>query len=380
MRSGGGVRLGKIFGIPILLDYSFFLALAFVTYLLGANMLPDRVYPEPSTAVAWGLGVLGAVVFFTSLLLHELAHSLAARLYGLRVSSITLFVLGGVSQIAQESRSAMQEFVISIVGPLTSAVVGGLFIVAALLAGNPRELLPELLLWLGAGNLIIAVFNMLPGFPLDGGRVFRALVWGIGGDRDRATRWAARVGQAFAALFVVWGVLSFLGLDVGFGSPGFGGLMFILIGIFLFNAASQTLRSVATQRALAGVVVRDFMSTELRSVEADAPVRWTAPFRERIDPRTAYLITREGTVVGLATGASLLLIDADRYERASMADVMIPAANITPIHPAATGQEALERLQDENSPILPVVEDGRLLGLVGLDQVVAALQTDATPA
>ncbi len=380
MRSGGGVSLGKIFGIPILLDYSFFLALAFVTYLLGASMLPDRVSPPPDAVVAWSLGVLGAVVFFTSLLLHELAHSVAARLYGLQVSSITLFVLGGVSQINQESRSAMQEFVIAVVGPLTSAIIGGLFIAAALLAGEPHELLTELVLWLGAGNIIIAAFNMLPGFPLDGGRVFRSVVWGISGNRDRSTRWAARVGQAFAGLFVVWGVVSFLDLDLGFGSPGFGGLMFILIGVFLFNAASQTLRSAATQRALAGVVVRDFMSTDLRSVDAGAPVRWTAPFRNRVDPHTAYLLTRDGTVVGLATGASLLLIDAERYETASMADVMIPAANITPIHPGATGQEALERLQAENSPILPVVEDGRLLGLVGLDQVVAALQADASPA
>ena len=220
---------------------------------------------------------------------------------------------------------------------------------------------------------------MLPGFPLDGGRVFRSVLWGLTGKRDRSTRWAARVGQAFAALFIAFGVISLVDFGLGIGT-GFGGLMFILIGFFLYNAATQTVRSVEIQQTLAGVLVRDVMSTDLRTVEADTPVRWTAPFRDRVDPRTAYLVTRSGTVVGLATGASLLLIDAERYETATMADVMIPAGNITPIDPSATGQEALQRLQEESTPVLPVVENGKLLGLVGLDQVAAALQTDGAPA
>ena len=234
MRSGGNVRLGKIFGIPILLDYSFFLALALVTFLLGAEVLPDRVRPEPAPAVSWSLAALGAVVFFASLLMHELAHSVAARLYGLHVANITLFILGGVSQIKEESRSAMQEFVIAFVGPLTSALLGGLFILAALLVGDTEELVPELLLWLGAGNIIIAIFNMLPGFPLDGGRVFRSVLWGLTGDRNRSTRWAARVGQGFAALFIGWGVISLVDIG-GIPGTGFGGIMFIFIGVFLYN-------------------------------------------------------------------------------------------------------------------------------------------------
>ena len=375
MRSGGGVRLGKIFGIPILLDYSFFLSLFLVTFILGAEVLPDRVRPEPDGAVTWALAAVGAVVFFTSLLMHELAHSVAARLYGLHVANITLFVLGGVSQIKEESRSASQEFVIAFVGPLTSAILGALFIAAALLAGSARDLVPELLLWLGAGNVIIAIFNMLPGFPLDGGRVFRSVLWGISGNRDRSTRWAARVGQGFAVLFMGWGVISFLDIE-GIPGTGFGGLMFLLIGFFLYNAATQTVRGLEAQRLLAGVVVRDFMSTDLRTVEASAPLRWTTPFRERVDPRAAYLVTEGGTVVGLATGASLLLVDAERYQTATMRDVMIAAANITPIPPTATGQEALEQLQIGKTPVLPVVENGRLLGLIGLDQVVAALSPD----
>ncbi|PZC49325.1 MAG: Zn-dependent protease (includes SpoIVFB) [Chloroflexi bacterium] len=371
--------MGKIFGIPILLDYSFFLSLVLVTFLLGAEVLPDRVRPEPDPVLSWALGAVGAVVFFTSLLMHELAHSVAARLYGLHVANITLFILGGVSQIKEESHSPMQEFVIAFVGPLTSAILGGLFIAAALLVGGANELVPELLLWLGAGNIIIAIFNMLPGFPLDGGRVFRSLLWGITGNRNRSTRWAARVGQGFAALMVGWGVISLVDIG-GIPGTGFGGIMFIFVGVFLYNAATQTVRSVEAQQILAGVVVRDFMSTDLRTVEASAAVRWTAPFRDNIDPRTAYLVTDSGTVVGLATGASLLLVDAERYQTATMRDVMIPAANITPIPPSATGQEALERLQVGDTPLLPVVENGKLLGLIGLDQVVAALQPDGAAA
>ena len=156
--------------------------------------------------------------------------------------------------------------------------------------------------------------------------------------------------------------------------------MFILIGLFLYNAATKTLRSVQVQQVLAGVHVRDVMSTQLRTVDAGTRVRWIAPVRERLDPRTAYLITSDAVVVGIATGASLLLLDAERYEADTMSDVMIAAANITPIGPEATGQEALQRLQEENTPLLPVVENGKLLGLIGLDQVAAALRPKGAPA
>ncbi len=375
-----GVRLGKILGIPIFLDYSFFLALIFVTWLLANNVFPDEVQPDPATAVAWGMALVGAIVFFTSLLMHELAHSVAARMFGLHVANITLFVLGGVSQIKEESRSATQEFVIAFVGPLTSALLGLGFIGLYYAVGSARDVVPQLLLWLGFMNVVIAIFNMIPGFPLDGGRVFRSALWGITGSYDRSTRWAARVGQAFAALFVLFGAVSVLDLNIGVGSTGFGGLMFVLIGFFLYNAASQALRSLALQRQLATVHVRDVMSTELRTVDGDARVRWVAPLRDRLDPRLAYLITRAGTVVGIATGASLLLLDAARYEAATMAEVMMPAGKITPIGPEASGQEALRRLQAENTPVLPVVEDGELLGLVGLDQVAAALRADGAGA
>ena len=160
-----GVRLGKILGIPIFLDYSFFLALIFVTWLLANNVFPDEVQPDPATAVAWGMALVGAIVFFTSLLMHELAHSVAARMFGLHVANITLFVLGGVSQIKEESRSATQEFVIAFVGPLTSALLGLGFIGLYYAVGSARDVVPQLLLWLGFMNVVIAIFNMIPRFP-----------------------------------------------------------------------------------------------------------------------------------------------------------------------------------------------------------------------
>ena len=372
LRTGGGLQLGKIFGIPIILDFSFFISLALITFILG-DVFADRIEPEPSDATAWGLAAAGAVIFFVTLLLHELAHSVTARLYGMSVASITLFLLGGVSQITEDSKRPSQEFLIAVVGPLTSALLGLLFFGLFLALGAGTTPLATLLGYLGFINFLLAAFNMIPGFPLDGGRVFRAALWALTGSRLRATRWAARVGQGVGALMAGYGLLTLLNFDLGFASDRFGGIWAILIGAFLFNAAAQSLRSVQAEERLASIRVRDVMSTQLRSVDAETQVRWLAPQRDRLDARAAFLVTRDETVVGLVSGAALVLLDEQRYATVRMSDVMVPADAISPIAPGASGQEALRRLQRERIAVLPVVENGKLLGLIGLDQVMQAL-------
>ena len=372
LRTGGGFQLGKIFGIPIILDFSFFISLALITFILS-DIFADRIEPEPSDATAWGLAAAGAVIFFVTLLLHELAHSVTARLYGMSVASITLFLLGGVSQITEDSKRPSQEFLIAVVGPLTSALLGLLFFGLFLALGAGTTPLATLLGYLGFINFLLAAFNMIPGFPLDGGRVFRAGLWALTGSRLRATRWAARVGQGVGALMAGYGLLTLLNFDLGFASDRFGGIWAILIGAFLFNAAAQSLRSVQAEERLASIRVRDVMSTQLRSVDAETQVRWLAPQRDRLDARAAFLVTRDETVVGLVSGAALVLLDEQRYATVRMSDVMVPADAISPIGPGASGQEALQRLQRERIAVLPVVENGKLLGLIGLDQVMQAL-------
>ncbi len=378
MRSGNGVRLGKIAGIPIILDFTFFIALALFTILLATRILPDAIDPDPSDATAWGLAIVTAVIFFTSLLLHELAHSVVALKFGLNVANITLFILGGVSQITEDTKSAKQEFLIAFVGPLTSAVLAAGFLGAFVLVGNNHTPLAALLFWLGGTNVLIAVFNMIPGFPLDGGRVFRSVLWGITGSRTTSTRIAARVGQGFGLLFAIFGVVSVLDIDIGVRTGGFGGIWLIFIGAFLYNAAAQSLRAVQVEQVLSQLRVRDVMSTRLRTLDADTLVRWVVPDRDALDPHTAFLVTESDVVTGIVTGSVVLLLDDDGYQRRTMRDLMIRADRLTPIAPNATGHEALERLQAGDSTVLPVVEDGRLLGLIGLDQVARALRGSDT--
>jgi predicted transcriptional regulator len=232
--------------------------------------------------------------------------------------------------------------------------------------------------WLGFVNALLAAFNMLPGFPLDGGRVFRAVIWGLTGSRTRSTRYAARVGQVVGAGLAGLGVASLL---IDFGSGGFGGFWMILIGGFLYNGAAQSHRMASAEERLDRVRVRDVMSTQLRTVEASTGLRWLAPQRDRIDHNAAYLIMDDETVVGILTGAQIAILDEQEYLHATVRDVMVGADTFAPIDPGATGHEALERLQESRAQVLPVVENGRLLGLVGLEQMLTALRgSQPTPA
>lgn len=377
MRTHSGVSLGRVAGIPIILDYSLFISLALFVVILGTDVFPDIVRPEPSEATVWTLAVLSGICFFASILLHELAHSLVARLYGLPVHNITLFALGGVSQIGRESSKASQEFLIAVVGPLTSAVLGGLFVAGHLALGAGDSPVEAALLWLGFANVALAVFNMVPGFPLDGGRVFRSLVWALTRSRVQATRWAARLGQGIGATIAGVGLLSFLDVNIGFEIGRFAGLWWIFLGGFLFNAAAQALRSLEVELGLSDLRVRDLMSTQLRTVEADTALRWLAPSPAAIDPLTAFMAVRDNVVVGMMTGRALRALDPSRFQTATVAEVMVPAGRVAPIAPGATGAEALARLQAAEVGVLPVVEDGRLLGLVGLEQVAQALRAKA---
>ena len=373
MRSGTGFRIARVRGIPIILDVTFLISFALITVILGTNILPDMIEPDPSATTTWTLAVVAGVIFFLSLLLHELAHSLLAMGYGMQVSSITLFLLGGVSQIKQEADRASQEFLIAIVGPLTSAILGAGFLGVFFLATGQDSAIAAVVGWLGIVNLALAAFNMLPGFPLDGGRVFRSVIWGLTGSRTRATRWAARVGQGFGGLLAGVGVLLVLRINIGLESGGLGGIWMILIGGFLFNAAAQSLRAVQVEEGLAKVRVRDMMNTQFRTIEAVTRLHWLAPARDRIDPTATFLVTDHDTVVGVVTGLAMMMLDEQRYATATAREVMIRADAVAPIAPSASGSEALNRLQQERTIILPVVEDGRILGLVGLDQVAQVL-------
>jgi Zn-dependent protease len=215
------VKVGRIAGISIGLHYSWFLIAVLIALSLAQHF--RTVAPQWSSPVVWMAAVVTGLLFFAALLLHELAHSLLAKARGMRVRAITLFALGGVSQIETEASDAKSEFWIAIAGPLTSVAIGLVVLGTAWLTGwqpgsEPATPVISVLVWLGYINLMLAAFNMIPGYPLDGGRVLRAVIWGITRSADRSTRLAAQVGQVVAFMFILWGLIQF------FSGVSFGGL------------------------------------------------------------------------------------------------------------------------------------------------------------
>ncbi len=367
---GGGFRVGQVLGIPIRLDLSFFLAFALIIFLLQRQLsgeLPDWE--------RWGYAAAGGVVFFLSLLLHELAHSVAARRYGMEVASITLFLFGGVSLIKEDSQRPGQEFLIAVVGPLTSLLIGAAFIGVWFAIGSNGSPLLELIAWLGFINIALAIFNMLPGFPLDGGRVLRAAIWRMTGSQYRSTRWAARIGQLMGAALIIFGVVG-LFIDVGFFSGSFSSLWMAFVGFLLLSQASQGVKAAELERDLASLRVGDVMLAppQAGTVEAELLVRTLAPSRESLDHRAAFIVSEQNVAVGIVPAAAILMLDEARYQNARMRDVMIAADAVQPVTRETRANEALRRLQRDHAFLLPVVEGGRLLGVVGLDQIIAALR------
>ena len=250
----GGIRIGRVFGIDIHVNWSWLIILALVTWNLTDVFSRSR--PDWSPVFTWGLSLAAALLFFGAVLIHELAHSLVAKGRGIPVEEITLFIFGGVSNIEEQPDSAAGEFLMAILGPVTSLVVGAILMALAGVAGDPGTVIgdPEgmlsqltplttLLLWLGAVNIILGVFNLIPGFPLDGGRVLRSILWALTDSLERATRWASLVGVVIAGAMIVTGGLMAFGAEVPFfGSGWLNGIWLALIGWFLLSASRRHLR------------------------------------------------------------------------------------------------------------------------------------------
>lgn len=260
-----GVRLGRLFGVEIRLDFTLVIIFFLVATSLGESTLPNW-HPDWPSGLVWAVAISAAVCFFASILLHELSHALVAKAQGTPVRSITLFMLGGVAQIEEEPSSPGREFAIAIVGPLTSIAIGlicmtlggmSLGVDPELLANHPREALralgplSTLVVWLGPLNLVLGIFNLIPGFPLDGGRVLRSILWAVTGDQVRASTWASFAGQVFGWLLTALGVLMLFGSVFPIVGGGFvQGIWFVMLGWYLGGAARATAGRVAAKRVL----------------------------------------------------------------------------------------------------------------------------------
>ncbi len=364
----GSIRVARILGIDIRIHFSWFLIFFIVVLSLADSFGSENV--TWSDTKSFVIAVIAAVLFFLSVLGHELAHALVARRFAMNVSSITLFVLGGVANLAKEPPTARSEFLMAAAGPATSIVIGliglGLGIFApSLFQSDALQPIQPVALYIGQINLYLAAFNLLPGFPLDGGRVFRSIVWGVTKDRMTATRIAARGGQVVAALLVLAGIVLAFRLDATIN-----GLWLAFIAYFLWNAATATLQQERITSALGGAKVGPLMATDFKSTPPGVMVGQV--IRDLVLPMNlrAIPVVSGERLIGLVAIGDLRKVDQARWAETPVEQVMTPAAELSTVSPDDPLGTALEKFSATELPLLPVIKDGRLVGVLYRESVI----------
>lgn len=370
------IRIGRVWGIPIGLSSSWFLIFALVTWSLAVGYLPEA-YPNLSTPAHWIIGLITSLLFFGSVLLHELGHAFLAQRNRIPVHSITLFIFGGIAQIEGEPKTPGQEFRIAIAGPVVSLALAGVFGLLWLVdqkipfLAAPSE-------WLARINLMLALFNMIPGFPLDGGRVFRAIVWYFT-DFSRANRIATRVGQVVAVIFIGIGVFTM------FTGDFFNGLWLVFIGWFLNNAANANYVQSSMQHVLQGVPVSDVMARNWVSVDALTPVsKLVEEYVLRNGPRH-YFVTRSGygyedtpgKLYGLVTTHDITHLPRAQWNMTPVERIMIPWDRLIVTQPQTPLKEAMRRMEEAHINQLPVVQSDGLVGVLTREGILGFLRRRA---
>lgn len=366
------LRLGRIFRVQIGLHYSWLLIVLLVTLSLVGEF--STANPQWGAGLIWAMAIITVLLLVVSIMAHELSHVAVAKARGLPLHAITLFAFGGVAQIGKEAADAKTEFWMGIVGPLTSAIIGFACLGLALAFGwappeMPRLPLLAMLMWLGVINIMLAIFNMLPCFPLDGGRVLRAIVWWATGDVVRATRIAARVGQLLAFGLVVIGIFRF------FYSAGFGGLWLAFIGWFLLKAARATGAQMEISESLRGVTVGAVMASDCPMVDSHDNLQTFADEHHLRTGQHCFAVEENGHLVGIITPHEVKGVARVKWPYTTVDDVMRSLDQLRTVTPHTPVTEALELMGREDVNQLPVIQDGRLAGIISRSHILRILQT-----
>ena len=379
-----GLHMGSLAGVAIDLDWSLLIVFGLITLALSAGVLPHWHADWGQTKVLL-TAIAAATLFVASILLHELAHALAGRRFGVRISRISLFVFGGMAHMEGEPNTWRAELWMAIAGPAASLALGILFLWMAQFIAGPIELDPEhpaealanvgpvatVLLWLGPVNIILALFNLVPGFPLDGGRVLRAVLWGITGDLNRSTLMAATVGQAFGWTLMAAGFAMILGIRVPlFGSGVGGGLWLALIGWFLGNAARQSYQLRLIEDRLGRLPVSRVMHHDYRTVEPNTTLQQLIDDGFLVLSQRAYPVVADDSLYGIISMEDVRPLQRDQWPVQRVADLMTPVERLHTVGPSTPASQALAQLAEKGVNQLPVIEDGRLLGLVTREDIL----------
>lgn len=366
-----GFRIAKILGIPIYLDATWLLIFGLITYTLAMNF--RQLHPQWAPAEHWSLGVLTSLLFFGSVLFHELAHSVVALHYKIPVHSITLFLFGGIARIGREPTKPIQEFNIAVAGPLASFFLAAVFGAMTLLFPS-AQMVGALAKILGGSNFILAVFNLAPGFPLDGGRIFRAIVWGITNNFSRATVIAGSSGRV-----VAYALMGIGGYQAFYRNDWYSGLWLGVIGLYLLNAAQQSIAQMTIRDALAGLHASDVMSHEVPTIEGHITLEEYGAEVLRTG-RRCHLVLSGDRLVGMMNVHTLNAVPREQWANNSVQSAMIPRDKIQWTSPDEPLLKLLERLLTADINQMPVVsgaadEAPQIVGIVTRDSILRVMQT-----
>lgn len=380
-----GVRIGKLFGIQVRIDWSWLFIFALIAFNLSLSLA--QIHPEWSPLYRWGLAFLAALLFFFSVLAHELAHSLVAKAQGLPVKNITLFLFGGVSNIQSEPESPGREFVMAFLGPLTSLVIGGVLLLGVRLGANvsaaasPGQVasqlgaMPLVFLWLGVVNVALGIFNLIPGFPLDGGRVLRSILWALSGNFVRATRWATVVGQGVAWLLILAGMAMVFGIELPwFGTGLISGIWLLVIGWFLLDAARKSYYRTVIQDALEGVPITQIVRRDPPAVEPDCTVQDLVDEHVMRTDDTTFPVLQDQRLLGLVSLDDVRKLPREQWSATPVTRIMTPAEQLVTVDLSDDAAVALNRLATKDVRQLPVMQNGKFVGLLRSRDIVRWLQ------
>ncbi len=359
-------KIGKIFGIDIHIDSSWFVIFILLTFVLATSYFP-RQHPDWRTALYWLIGIFTSLSMFASVLIHELAHSLVAKVQGEEVFRITLFILGGVAQISGEPKKPWKELTMALVGPFASMVLAFGFFMMFFFLSVFSEPLGASFLYLAMINFVLAVFNLLPGFPMDGGRVLRALIWQATGDLKKATRIASRVGQGVAFLLLFLGVFQIL-------RGNWGGFWLIFVGWFLHSAAVRGYRQVTVESALKGVRAKELMREDFERISGDILVQelvdeYILHKRERV-----FLVEDGQSLQGIVCLEDVKATPREKWAEKTVREIMTPKDKLEAVSPDDDGNKILNSLTAKDIHQVPVVEEGKVTGIICRSDILRYIQ------
>jgi Zn-dependent protease/predicted transcriptional regulator len=363
---GQSIRLTTIRGIGVGLHYSWFIIFFLITFSLTTRFASE--HPHWTTVEHYTVAIATSLLFFISILLHELAHSFVALAKGIPVRTVTLFAFGGVAQIGREPDRPLTEFQIAIAGPIASALLAAGFWVVAYLAGGQVEHLSALAGWLSSINLMLAVFNLVPGFPLDGGRIFRAVLWYFTGNFSKATRIAAGSGQLVGYGLILGGIWT--GLITG---SWFSGLWLAFIGWFLLNAAQESVLQVSVQSDLSGLVAEDIMTRDCATVSGRMSLAELVQEHILKTGQRCFVVAEGSRLDGLVTLHQIKAVPQSRWTDVSVEEAMTPLAKLRLVGPETPVLEVLQAMKGEDINQVPVAKGGQLVGMLTRDHILRVL-------